>query len=242
MAASVAVTPPDPIVLQRYARYIGVAMLLSIIFGFLGEMILPGKIIVAGDAAATAANLTGNPNLIRFTFAAYLVEGICDAALCVFWYVLLKPVDRNLALLSAFMGLVAMITFAIAQASFFSSSIILREVAGMTAFGVEQRQAMAMLAIRIATTIAYLFICFYGIATMLRGYLIARSGYLPRILGILFFIGGVGFFLRGITFVLVPKYSSFVLLLPLAIGGLLLMGWLLVRGVDTARVPRDPNG
>jgi hypothetical protein len=234
--ATAVLEPADPAVLQRYARFAGIAMLLTIIFGFLGELILPGKIVVAGDAAATAANLTQNPNLIRFTFAAYLVEGICDVALCVFWYVLLRPVDRNLALLSAFMGMVSMITFAIAMASFFSSSVILRDAAGMTAFGVEQRQAMAMLAIRISNTIAYLFICFYGIASMIRGYLIARSGYLPRILGVLLFIGGLGFLLRGTTFILVPQYSTFVMLLPMMLAGIPLMGWLLVRGIDASKV------
>lgn len=240
MATATALDTTDPAVLQRYARLAGVAMLLSIIFGFLGEMILPNRLIVAGDAAATAANITGNPMLFRVTFASYLVEGICDIALCVFWYILLKPVDRNLALLSAFMGIVSMVTFAIAQASFFSSSVILRDSAGMTAFGVEQRQAMAMLAIRIAGMIAYLFICFYGIASMIRGYLIARSGYLPRLLGVLLVIAGAGFFLRGITYILVPRYSSVVMLLPMMVAGIPLMAWLLFRGVDTAKLQRAP--
>jgi hypothetical protein len=236
MATALAHEPADPVVLQRYARYAGVAMLLTIIFGFLGEMILPNRIIVAGDAAATAANITGHPTLFRVTFASYLVEGICDVALCVFWYILLKPVDRNLALLSAFMGMTSMITFAVGQASFFASSVILREAGGMTSFPADQRQALAMLAVRFAGTIAYLFICFYGIASMLRGYLIARSGYFPRILGILLFIGGAGFFLRSITYILVPQYSSFVMLLPMMVAGIPLMGWLLIKGVNTEKL------
>ncbi len=45
--------------LQRYARAAGVAMLLGIIFGALGEAYLPGRIVVSGDPAATAANLLG---------------------------------------------------------------------------------------------------------------------------------------------------------------------------------------
>jgi hypothetical protein len=236
MTTATASAPGDPLVLQRYARYAGVAMLLSIIFGFLGELILPGKIIVAGDAAATAANIVRHPTLFRVTFAAYLVEGICDVALCVFWYILLKPVDRNLALLSAFAGMTSMITFAVAQASFYSSSVILRDAGGMLSFGTEQRQALAFLATRIAATIASLFLCFYGIASMLRGYLIARSGYLPRILGVLLFIGGAGFFLRCITFILAPQYSSVVMLLPMMVAGLPLTGWLLVKGIDSSRM------
>ena len=87
---------------SRYARWIGIAMLLSIVFGILGEMYLPGKIIVAHDPTATAANILAHPLLFRLSFAAYLVEGICDLALCVFFYIMLRPVSRDLALLSAF--------------------------------------------------------------------------------------------------------------------------------------------
>ena len=226
----------DVATVQRYARIAGVLMLLSIIFGFIGEMILPGKIIVSGDAAATAANITGHPMLFRAMFATYLVEGLCDVALCVIFYIILKPVDRNLALISAFFGIASMITFAIAQASVFSSSLMLRDTGGMLAFTVEQRQAMAYLAMRIATMIATLFICLYGIASMIRGYLVLRSGYLPRVLGILWMIGGASFLLRSITYILTPAYSSPLMLLPMALGGIPLMLWLLFRGVDSARL------
>lgn len=232
--------PADPVhvaTLKRYTRAAGVAMLLSIVFGFLGEMYLPGRLIVSGDAAATAAHIRGNPTLFRLTFASYLVEGICDVVLLVLFYVLLKPVNRNLALLSAFFGVVSMVTFAIAQSSFFAASLILRETAGMTAFTIEQREALALLAVRIGSMIAGLFLCMYGIASMIRGYLIARSRYLPRILGILLVIGGAGFFLRSITYLLVPSLSSPLLLLPMALAGIPLMGWFLWRGIDDRATP-----
>ncbi|MGQ0723555.1 MAG: DUF4386 domain-containing protein [Candidatus Eiseniibacteriota bacterium] len=227
--------------LRRYARAAGVAMLLSIVFGFVGEMYLPGRIIVSGDAGATAANIRDNPTLFRLTFASYLVEGICDVALLVWFYVLLKPVDRNLALLSAFFGVVSMVTFAIAQSSFFAASFILRDTGGMTAFTTEQREALALLAVRISSMIATLFLCMYGIASMIRGYLIARSGYLPRIIGILLMIGGAGFFLRSTTYLLAPSFSSPLLLLPMALGGIPLMGWLLFRGIGVRSTP-SPSG
>jgi len=89
---------------------------------------------------------------------------------------------------------------------------------------------------RIATMIATLFMGFYGLASMIRGYLIARSGYLPKVLGMLLVIGGAGFFLRSITYILVPKYSSVWMLIPMAIAGIPLMLWLLVKGVNRQRL------
>ena len=59
------------------------------------------------------------------------------------------------------------------------------ETGGMLSFTLGQRQALALLCIRIATMIACLFIGFYGTASMIRGYLIFRSGFLPRALGVL---------------------------------------------------------
>src|SRR5215212_7675699 len=237
MTAAALAHQADVLVLQRYARAAGLAMLLSIVFGTLGEMYLPGRIIVAGDAAATAANLTAHPMLLHLTFASYLVEGFCDIFLCVFWYILLRPVDKNLALLSAFVGVVSMVTFAVAQSSFFASSLVLGEKGGMLSFTIGQRQALALLCIRIATMIASLFMGFYGTASMIRGYLIARSGYLPKVLGILLLIGGAGFFLRSATYILAPSLSSPFLLMPMALAGSPLTFWLLFRGVRVEAIP-----
>ena len=230
--AGVIVQSSHPDEIQRYARYAGVAMLLSIVFGALGEAYLPGKIIVSGNAAATAANIAAHPTLFRITFATYLVEGFCDIILCVLWYIILKPVHRNLALISAFIGVVSMITFAIAQSNFWASSIILKDAGGMTAFTEEQRTALAYLSVRISTMIASLFLCFYGTASAIRGFLIMRSGYLPKVLGVLLMIGGAGFILRSLTYILAPAYSSSVMLIPMAIAGIPLTFWLLVKGVD----------
>jgi hypothetical protein len=227
----------DTATVQRYARYAGIAMLLSIVFGALGEAYLPGKIIVSGDATRTAANIVEHPTLFRMVFATYLVEGFCDIALCLFWYVVLKPVNRNIALLSAFVGIVSMITFAVAESCYFASSLIVKDTAGMSAFTVEQRNALALLSMRISSMIASLFLGFYGTATMLRGFLIMRSGYVPRVLGVLLMIGGAGFFLNCAAYILAPAYNSYLLLLPMAVAGIPTTFWLLFRGVDRLRVP-----
>jgi hypothetical protein len=226
--------------MQRYARAAGVAMLLSIVFGALGEMYFPGRIIVRGDAAATAANILAHPTMFRLSFAAYLVEGTCDVALCVFWYILLERVNRNLALLSAFFGIVAMVMYAVSQTSYFAASLIVRDTAGMAAFTADQRNGLALLALRLFGTIGGLFLGMYGIATILRGYLIMRSEYLPKVLGILLMIGGAGFVLRTWTYLLVPSISTNLMLIPIAVGGIPLTLWLLFRGVDRARLSGSP--
>jgi hypothetical protein len=216
--------------LRRYARAAGIAMLLSVVFGALGEAYIPGQIIVRGDATATAANIVAHPVLFRMGFATYLVEGICDITLSVIFYILLRPVNRNLALISAFFGIASMITFASAESSYYAASLVVSDAGGMSAFSVEQRNALALLALRVSSTIAGLFLALYGIASMIRGHLIMRSGYFPKVFGVLFIIGGAGFFLRTATFLLAPAYSRSFLLFPMAIAGIPFMLWLLIRG------------
>ncbi|MES2176894.1 MAG: DUF4386 domain-containing protein [Gemmatimonadota bacterium] len=231
-------TMTDQTTLNRYARAAGVAMLLSVIFGALGEMYIPGLFIVRGDAAATAARILADPTLYRLGFAAYYVEGLCDVALCLLFYVLLKPVDQNLALLSAFFGIVSMVMYAVAESCYYAALVILRDPAGLTAFTADQRSALALLSLRLFSTIAGLFLATYGIASMIRGYLMMRSGYFPRAVGALLVLGGAGFVLRTATILVAPSFSSGFMLLPMAVAGIPLTLWLLVRGVKVASVPQ----
>ena len=92
---------------QRYARIAGVLFLVSIVAGGFGEAYVPSKMIVSGDAAATAANITNFQFFYRLGFAAFMIESLCDITLVLIMYALLKPVSRELSLLAAFIGLSA---------------------------------------------------------------------------------------------------------------------------------------
>ena len=84
---------------KTYSRAVGVLLILSIFGGWFGEVQIPSQ-FMAGDAAATAAQLRLNEGLFRVGFAAYLVEAFSDLVLAWLFYVILRPVHRDLALLS----------------------------------------------------------------------------------------------------------------------------------------------
>jgi uncharacterized protein DUF4386 len=226
-------TSAESIIAQRYARVAGVLILLSLVFGGWGEAYVPSKLVVSGDAAATARNILSSPLLFRSGFAAYLVEAVCDVTLALVFYYLLKPVDRRLALLSAFFGIVATVTYAFAECFYFAPSLILSGAEYLKPFSAEQLNSLALLSMKLFNAIAGIFLGFYGLATAVRGYLIYRSGYLPRTLGILFVVGGVSFVIDNVAIVLAPAYSSQLLLVLMAPAGIAMMLWLLVRGLNT---------
>ena len=220
---------------QTYARIAGALFLLTMIAGGLGEMYIPSTLIVSTDAAATANNIIAHNSLFRIGFALYLVEALCDITLSLLLYVLLRPVQKNVALLAAFFGLVSTAVFAGAMLFYFAPSFILGGADYLKTFSPDQVNTLALLSLKIHAYGAGIFMVFYGTAAAIRGYLIYRSGYLPRFLGVLLMAAGFGFITRNLVLVLAPSYESPLMLAPMFLAGVSLTAWLLVKGVDVVK-------
>ena len=216
---------------QRYAKVAGVLMLISILAGGFGEAYAPAKLIAAGDAAATVANIKSFEFIYRLGFAAFLIESFADITLALIFYALLKPVSRELSLLAAFFGLVGTALFAVAEL-FYLAPTLLMTVGPLNAFSTAQIDELMLLSLRFYQFAAMIFSGYYGIAWIVRAYLMFGSGYLPKFLGVLMAVGGLGFLVRNFLLILAPAYASPLLLMLLFPGALLLMVWLLVKGVE----------
>lgn len=224
-----------PINVQIYARVAGALFLLSLIAGGFGEGYVPSHFIVSSDAAATVAKIHTSKFVFRLGFAAFLSESMCDVALALLFYTLLRPVNKNVALLAAFLGLISAAVFAVTELFCFMTLHITGGAAYLSAFTPDQLNALALLSLKFYTIGGMVFTGYYGLAWILRGYLMFKSTYFPKFLAILMLIGGVGFFTRNFLLILAPAYASEMLLMLMFPGGLLLTGWLLVKGVDLAK-------
>ncbi len=221
--------------IQTYARAAGALALLSFIAGGFGEVYVPSRLIVSGNAAATMGNLRALNFLFRVGFAGYLVEALCDVSLALVMYVLLKPVNRYISLLAAFFGLLATATFAVAEMFYFAPSLVLGHAELLKAFSADQLDALVFLSLRLFGLGGWIFTVFYGMGWMLRGYLMFKSGYLPKLLGVLLMIAGAAFFARNFAVVLAPSYSSGWMLALVAPGFLTMTVWFLTKGVNLLR-------
>jgi hypothetical protein len=219
---------------QFYARTAGILMVISILAGGFGELFVLSKLMVTNDATATAHNIKDSVLLFRLGFASYLVEAVCDISLAWILYQLLKPVRNDISLLAAFFGLMATATFAFAELFYFMALPLLTGSYGGT-FSPDQVNALVLISLKVYAYGGRIFMLFYGIAAMLRGYLIFNSGYLPRFLGLLMIIGGACFVLRNFAYVLAPSYAYDLLLLPLMLSMLVMSLWLLIKGVNRKR-------
>lgn len=220
--------------LKAYSRAVPILMILSLVGGLFGEMYVP-SLMMAKDAAATAANLRENDALFRLGFAAYLLEAICDVLIAWVFYVLMRPVHRDLALLSVLFALVSTTLFAVTKMLYFAAPMFVRGSAYLTAFPPDQLDTLATIFLSFYGVLSGITMLFYGIPWIIRGYLVLRSDFLPRWLGVVMAVAGLGFAIKTITYVLAPAYSSPLWLLPMFLNLLAVTFWLAARGIDEDR-------
>jgi len=222
---------------QRYARLAGILLLISVIAGGYGESYIPAKLLAPNDIAETARRVASSLGLLRTSFAAYLIEAACDLTLTAIFYALLRPVSRPLSLIVACFGLFSTATFAVGEIFYFTASLPFSDPDMIKVLSPELRQTIPYLCLTVFGYIFVLFTGFYGLAEILRGYLIVRSRYLPRWLGILVALGGAGFLAKNIVFLAAPQHDSPFFVLPTLLAMLSMAFWLLIKGINPAAWP-----
>jgi hypothetical protein len=229
---------PFKMPLKTYARMGGVLYLAIIVLGLFGETFIRGRLIVSGDPAATAANIKSMELLWRIGIAAEFFLLLCAVTLTWIFYVLLRPVSGDLALLAVFFNLVSMGLEAVIQLSFVAALFPLANAGYLKVFTPEQLYAMSQLSARLY---GYGFSCsliFFAGYCVVMGYLIFRSGYLPRTLGCLLQIAGLCYLTNSFALLLAPDFQNQIfpaILAPAFIGELSLALWLSMKGVDVTK-------
>ncbi|MFY9986857.1 MAG: DUF4386 domain-containing protein [Chthoniobacterales bacterium] len=171
------------------ARIAGVFYLLIFVSGSFAEIFIRGRLVVDGDAAATATNILGHQSLYRLGGAAALITLTCDIAVALLFYDLLKPVSRSVSLFAAVFRLVFVAVMAVNSLNYFAPLALLEGADFMTAFKTDQLQALALVALQ-SYNIGYdVALVFFGFHCLLIGYLIIRSTFLPQTLGVLMAVG-----------------------------------------------------
>jgi len=223
---------------QIYARTGGVLYLIIIVIGALGEAFVRNGLIVSGDATATAEKIRSSEFLWRVGIAGELFLLICAVALTLIFYVLLRPVSRDLALLAVFFNLVSIAVEADSALHLLATLFPLGNANYLKVLDPKQLHAMAYLSIRSHENGFGVALIFFGCVCLVDGYLIFRSGYLPRVIGVLMQIAGLCYLTNSFALILSPSLAHRLfpaILLPALVGEASLCLWLLVKGVNLQR-------
>jgi hypothetical protein len=223
---------------QIYARFGGALYLIIIAAGAAGELFVRGSRVESGNAAATAHNIMASPLLWRAGIAGDLVMHLCDVPLMLIFYVLLRPVNRNLALLAMLFNLTQTAVLVANKLNLLLPIFLLGDAEYLKAFTAEQLQALSYVSLRTHDNGFAVGLIFFGAACLAVGYLIIRSGYLPRTLGGLMQIAGGCYIANSFALIVSPSLSAKLfpfILLPPFVAELSMALWLLVKGVDVAK-------
>ena len=220
---------------QRYARLAGFLYLAIILLGLFGEVFVRGTLVVSGDPAATANGVLHSQLLWRAGIAGDLLMHVCDVPVIVILYFLLRPVSETLALLATLINLVQTAVLAANKLNLLVPLFLLDEVGYLKAFSPEQLQVLSYLAIKAHGYGFGIGLIFFGFACLVRGCLIFRSGYFPKLLGLLMLLAGLSYLTNSFALLLAPSVATLIfpgVLVPAFVGELSLCVWLIVKGVN----------
>jgi len=222
---------------RNNARMAGVFYLIFILTTVLASYIR-STIIVSGDAAATANNIMGSELFFRIGFVTELVSAVFFLLAAWALYVLLKPVNKNLALLFLLLNLGGVAVECINALNLFAAIQLLSGANYLNVFQTGQLQAMAMSYLNLYTSGFIIAQIFFSAWLLPLGYLVYKSRFLPKFLGLLLildFFGNMSWFLQGF---LLPDYK--ILAYPgnaiSLIAEISLTAWLLIMAVKDTKI------
>jgi len=218
---------------RTYARVGGLIYLAIIFLGLFGEAMVRESVVVSGNAEATLQNLKASQMLWRLSIVGDLVMHILDVPLIVIMYYLLKPVDRLLALVATVANVVQTAVLAANKLTLVVPLLLLQKHGDILASTWEA--TLSFLAIRLHGYGFGIGLLFFGVACLVRGYLVFRSTYFPRTLGVLLALAGLAYLVNSVALLLAPAVAATLfpaILAPALVGEGAFCLWLLVKGVD----------
>ncbi len=220
--------------INRIARLAGGLYLVYILVTILADAIGRSALIVAGDAAATARNIMVSGWQFRLGFMGDLVGGVLFFLTAWALYVLLKPVDRNLATLFMLLNLAGVAVQCVNDLNLLAAQLLLSGAGYLSVFPVDQLQAWAMLFLSLFKDGGWVCQIFFGAWLFPVGYLIYKSGFLPKILGIIWMVHCFVWLSTFVQFFLFPSFTAITYLsYPLGLMAEFGLGlWLLIMGVN----------
>jgi hypothetical protein len=213
-------------------RFVGLLYLLVSIPGAFALVYVPSKLIVHGNATATASNIAASETLFRAGIACNLISQILFMWVALALYDLLKGVNQRHASLMLGLIVVSLPIALLNELNAIAALILVRGADFLSIFEKPQRDALAMLFLNLHSHGFGIAEIFWGLWLFPLGLLVYRSGFFPRILGVLLMARCFSYVVESLTPLLLPRYGYVVSpwMMPLRFGELLFMFWLLIMG------------
>jgi hypothetical protein len=213
-------------------RYAGLLYVLTSILGFFAMGYVPDKLIVHGNAAATASNIAASEALFRLGIAGALIGQAGFIFVAMALYDLLKGVDRRHALWMVILILVSIPIAFLNEVNSFAALALIRGADFLSILDKAQRDALAMLFLHLHGRGLVVAEIFWGLWLFPLALLVYKSRFLPRFLGVWLGLAGFAWVILSLTSTLAPQYQNEVnrYCQPAFFGEIAFMFWLLIGG------------
>jgi hypothetical protein len=220
------------------ARIIGALYVVGIALGLFAEIVVRGSVTVWSDAAQNALQIEQNEQLYRLGFAAGVAILMVNIPMAAVFYRIFRAASETAALIVVFAILVGSGIEGAILLNHYAPLIFLGESHYLHAIALEQRQVLALAAVRTFSIGYAVALCFYALYDIAAGFAIVRSRIIPRFIGVLMIAAGLCYCTNSFALFIAPVLAGKLypyILLPCFIGEFLLALWLLVMGVNTDR-------
>lgn len=220
---------------KKTARIAGLLYLVVVLSGIFSLMYVPSTIIVEGNASLTFQNITSQESLFRLWIVSGLLCYTFFLFLPLVLYKLLKPVNENYAKLMVLLAVISVPIFFLNAQNLFNVLSLVSSANSYLGFSVEQIQSQVMLYLTQYDNGLRIVHIFSGLWLFPFGYLVFKSGFLPKFLGILLMLGCFGYLINFLGNSLISNYSEIgiasYIQLPASLGEIGICFWLLIMGV-----------
>ncbi|HSU49225.1 MAG TPA: DUF4386 domain-containing protein [Segetibacter sp.] len=221
--------------IKTTARIGGILYLVLIFIGMFSVLFVRDRLIVSRDVTATANNIIAAQFLWRTGIVADLIMHVLDIPIMLIMYVLLKPVNKNVALLALLFNLVQTAVLVSNKLHLVAALLPLESLDYLKTVPAYQLQVQAYLLIKLHDIGFATGLIFFGFTCLVNGYLIFVSGFLPKIIGAFMQIAGLCYLANSFILLLAPKFSNILIMMPCFVAELTFCLWLIAKGVKVTR-------
>jgi hypothetical protein len=218
---------------QRQARVAGFLYLLVVLTAPIGLIVVPTKLIVSGNATATADKIRASEWLLRLGIASELIHQVIFIFVVLALYRLFKAVSETQAKQMLVLGALVSVPIAFVNVlNEIATSILVSGAEFLSVFAKPQLDALAYLFLRLHGQGISVVSIFWGLWLLPFGMLVIRSGFIPRVFGVLLLIAGVAIVVSSFTTLVLPRYAHLVsqIATPLQLAELPIVFWLRIWG------------
>jgi Domain of unknown function (DUF4386) len=192
---------------KKTARIAGLLYFVYFVIHIFADVFGRSKIIVFGDAAATAQNIVASGWQFRIGIVSDLLAAVLFLLTAWALYALLRSVNKNFALLFLVLNLGGVAIQCFSDLFLIASQLLLNSADYLKVFQTDQLQALAMLFLYVYKNGFMIAQIFYGAWLFPLGYLVFKSGFLPKVLGIMLMIHCVTWLMTTLQFFLFPGFT-----------------------------------